>query len=334
MAAASASARWSSSVTATAWWAPGSARPNEVPEAIRKGVEDAKKNLIRVPLVGRHDPARGYAQLRRRERHAEAGLAGHRRHRRRRGARGRRGGRHPRPAQQDAWAATTRSTSCAPPWRRCAACARQTRSPARRGKTAEQLLGKRGAEAAAPPARVRRATGAPAFTGSGRWPWPLSASAEVRAGPARDVGPLDDRPQGGRAWHDPRAGAASAATRRSRSPTRRRTAGMLRRVAFLLQRRGAGRQRRAEKEDRRHEAPRSPAPPRARTSRRGASGADTARAVARPPDAARRARSRVPARHPGLVRGRPDAAPRPHPEAARLQEPLPGRVRRRSTSPR
>ena len=31
--------------------------------------------------------------------------------------------------------------------------------------------------------------------------------------------------------------------------------------------------------------------------------------------------------HPGLVRGRPDAAPRAHAEAARLQEPLPRRVR-------
>ena len=43
----------------------GLGKANEVPEAIRKGTEQAKKNLFKIPLVKGHDPARGAGPLRR-----------------------------------------------------------------------------------------------------------------------------------------------------------------------------------------------------------------------------------------------------------------------------
>ena len=72
----------------------GIGKAKEVPSAIKKGIEAAKKNLIRVPLHGHHDSAPDRRQLRRGQRAAEAGAGRHRHHRRRRGARGGRGGGH------------------------------------------------------------------------------------------------------------------------------------------------------------------------------------------------------------------------------------------------
>ena len=147
-----------------------------------------------------------------------------------------------------------------------------------------------------------------------------------QAGRSRDLGPLDDRPQGrARAARSGRS-ACIGSTRASTSPTRPVIRGMLRRVAFLIEVAGTG-WRRSRRKGRRSEAPRSAPDRRARASRRVASAAAMARAAGRPRAAARRARSHVPAETSGLVRGRPDAAPHPHAEAPRLPQPRPGRVR-------
>ena len=69
----------------------GMGKARETPEAIRKGIEQAKKNLFEVPLKGRTIPHTGARALRRRRRPAQARRARHRGHRRRRRARRGRG---------------------------------------------------------------------------------------------------------------------------------------------------------------------------------------------------------------------------------------------------
>ena len=50
----------------------GVGKAKEVPSAIKKGIESAKKGLIRRAAVGHDHPSRGYRQIRLRQRAAEA----------------------------------------------------------------------------------------------------------------------------------------------------------------------------------------------------------------------------------------------------------------------
>ncbi len=66
----------------------GSGKAKEVPQAIRKGIESAKKNLMRVNLTQDLDSARGAGNVWLRPCAAQAGPGRHGSDRRRRGARG------------------------------------------------------------------------------------------------------------------------------------------------------------------------------------------------------------------------------------------------------
>ena len=86
----------------------GLGKAGEVPEAIRKGVEDAKKNMIRIPMVGTTIPHEVRVQFGASKVMLKPASPGHRRHRRRLGPRGRRGGRDPRHPVQGRTARPTR----------------------------------------------------------------------------------------------------------------------------------------------------------------------------------------------------------------------------------
>ena len=60
----------------------GLGKAQEIPEAVRKATEDAKKNIIEVPTVGTTIPHRNLGDFRSRQSSADAGCAGYRSNRR------------------------------------------------------------------------------------------------------------------------------------------------------------------------------------------------------------------------------------------------------------
>ena len=78
----------------------GLGKANEVPEAIRKGNDQARKNLFKVPMIGATVPHTVVGQFGRGQGPAPARRSGYGRHRRRPGARRRRVRWHPGHSEQ------------------------------------------------------------------------------------------------------------------------------------------------------------------------------------------------------------------------------------------
>ena len=183
----------------------GIGKAGEVPEAIRKGVEDAKKHLIKVPLVGStipHEVHRHFGASKVMLKPASAGT-------------GVIAGGSVRSVVEAAGIrdllskaqGSTNPINVVRATIECLAALRSAdddrRAPRPHGRAAARQARRRaGAHAARDPGAARADEHR-----AGRRTWPLSEPTLDAEG---HLGPLDHRPQGRRARHDPRARPASA----------------------------------------------------------------------------------------------------------------------------
>ena len=120
----------------------GYGKAKEVPLAIQKGTEEARKNLFNVPLAGGTIIHPVIGVLRRRPGAAQARRPRYRRDRRWRRPRHPRGGRHPRRAVQVARLVQLHQRRPRHRRRACRRCVAPTRSPRLRGLDPEDFIPK------------------------------------------------------------------------------------------------------------------------------------------------------------------------------------------------
>ena len=279
----------------------GYGKAKEVPAAIQKGMEEARKSLFAVPLAGSHDHAPDHRRARRGPGAAEAGRARYRRHRRWRGARDPRGGRRPRRAREVARFVERDQRVARDDRRACASCAVPTRSPScaasrpKRCRPPGMLARLPRAQRAEAPRSPRSRDGTTLRVTQVR---STIGTKPKQRGTLRALGLAPDRPhrRAARPARDPRHGRPGARTSSS-----------------------------VEEVDDEDPRPEAGARVRRRRERRvgrgiGGKGGKTAGRGIK----GQGARGNVAAR----VRGWPDAAAPPHAEGQGLQQPVPGRVPR------